>query len=104
MNLMTRRKAIAVGLAAAMAVGSVFVAEFTSTASAASLSTGIASLKDGVLSDVIDVRRYRYRHYAPRRYHPYNIYQYSRFGYGPNGCPLWRTHHHRNSAIIYRCP
>jgi hypothetical protein len=92
-------------LSAAVA-GSVIALGTIDLAKSAPVSTHASAIKEAAPSDVIDVRR-RSRHYYGydmRRYYPYNIYRYSRYGYGPGGCPLWRTHHHRNSAIIYRCP
>jgi hypothetical protein len=59
MNVMTSRKPVAIGLAAAIALGSVFVPGTTGTANAAPLSTNAQALKEAAPSDVIDVRRWR---------------------------------------------
>jgi hypothetical protein len=59
MNLMNSRKPTALALAAAIAVGSVFVPGSYGTANAAPLSTNALALKEAAPSDVVDVRRWR---------------------------------------------
>lgn len=59
MHLVIRKKPIAIGLAAAIAAGSLFVPGVTGVAAAAPLSTNAQALKEAAPSDVIDVRRWR---------------------------------------------
>ncbi len=116
MNVTTSRKPVAIGLAAALALGSVFVPGVTGTANAAPLSTNALALKEAAPSDVVDVRRWRRNHgaavaglalgiigsaliareYDRRHRRHYESYYAPNYYYGGGYAPQYRYRHHQH--------
>jgi len=117
MNVMTSRKPVAVGLAAAIAMGGMFMPGATGTANAAPLSTNALALKEAAPSDVIDVRRWRRhrsgaafaglalgiigaaivaRQYDRRHRRHYDNYYAPNYYYGGGYAPQYHYRHHNH--------
>jgi hypothetical protein len=117
MNVMTSRKPVAIGLAAAIALGSAFVPGTSGTANAAPLSTNAQALKEAAPSEVIDVRRWRRHHsgaavaglalgiigsaiiareYDRRHRRHYESYYAPNYYYGGGYAPQYQYRHHHH--------